>query len=380
MSRAQKTDEPYMRRALALAQKGEGSTSPNPLVGAVLVKRGKVIGEGYHVAAGLPHAEINALADAKKRGMDPTGATMVVTLEPCCHTGRTPPCTEAIIAANIRRVVIGVVDENPCVAGCGVLTLRSAGIDVTTGVLEKRCRSINAPFFHKMLTGKPLVVIKAACSLDGKIATRTGHSQWISGPAARRYAHRLRARYDAICVGLGTVLADDPQLTYRGSRKAAHPLRVILDSRARIPLDKNVVSGNLPGKTRIAVTDKAPKTRVRALAALPGVEVATISSRAGRIDPASLVEHLGGLGLNSLLVEGGGTVLASFIDAGVVDLVRLVLAPMFIGGTEAKPVIGGKGVPTLDLAPRLERITTGRLGEDLLIRGWFKKNRLACEI
>lgn len=368
-----------MRRALRLARKGEGFTCPNPMVGAVLVRRGRVIGEGYHAAAGLPHAEINALADARAHGRDPAGATLYVPLEPCCHVGRTPPCSDAILEAGVSRVIIGVTDANPCVAGGGVLALRAGGISVITGVLEKTCRRQNEPFFHHVLTGRPLVVIKAACSLDGKIATRTGHSQWISGPKALRYAHRLRARYDAICVGVGTVLADDPQLTYRGSRKVGQPLRVILDSTARTPPQAKVVCGTLPGRTLIAVTAKASKRKIALLTSRPGVEAKVFPSRQGRIHLPAVVDHIGQMGCNSLLIEGGGTVLAAVIDAQLADQLRLVIAPMIIGGKDATPVVGGRGFATLSDALRLENLSVGKLGGDLLIRARILRRDIRCD-
>jgi diaminohydroxyphosphoribosylaminopyrimidine deaminase / 5-amino-6-(5-phosphoribosylamino)uracil reductase len=366
-----------MRRALTLARRAMGFTSPNPMVGAVIVKRGKTLGEGYHHCCGMAHAEVEAIADAKKRGFNPSGATIYVTLEPCNHYGRTPPCTEAIIAAGIKTVVIGIADPNPCVDGTGILTLRVAGVRVLTGVLEKQCLDLNEPFFHKINTGKPLVILKAACSLDGKIATRTGHSQWISGAKALRYAHKLRAKYDAICVGLGTVLADDPQLTYRGSGKAAHPLRVILDSECRIPVESKVVSGGLPGKTLVATTSKAPKRKIRQLEKL-GVEIAILPRKSGKIDMNALVDELGDRGINSLVIEGGSEVFWSSFEAGIVDQVRFVMAGMVIGGTDAKTVVGGLGVATIDDAPRIDKVRVTRLGSDLLISGWIHREELEC--
>jgi len=373
MSDKSKKYEKWMSRALDLAKKGEGFTSPNPTVGTVIIKNNRVLGQGYHKAAGLPHAEIEALAEAKKRGENVKGATMVVTLEPCCHFGKTPPCANTIIKAGIKKVVIGAVDPNCLVCGGGIIDLRKKGIEIITGVLEKRCAKLNEPFFHMMKTGKPLVVIKVACSLDGKIATHTGQSQWISGPQALKYAHRLRARYDGICVGLGTVLADDPSLTYRGPRKAAQPLRIILDSLCRTPLSSKVVSGNLPGKTLIATTSKAPQRKMEALAKRPGVRVVVLPGVKGNIKLKGLVNHLSSLGLNSLLIEGGGTVLASALEEKIVDKARIIMAPIIIGGKSAPSVIGGKGFATLDKAARFKEIKVGRLGNDMLIKGYVEK-------
>jgi diaminohydroxyphosphoribosylaminopyrimidine deaminase/5-amino-6-(5-phosphoribosylamino)uracil reductase len=258
--------------------------------------------------------------------------------------------------------------------------MREKGIEVITQVLQKQCRKINEPFFHAITTGRPLVVVKVACSLDGKIATRTGHSQWISGPKALKYAHRLRARYDAICVGLGTVLADDPQLTYRGARKVGHPLRVVLDSRCNTPLGSKIVSGKLPGETLIATTKKSGKRKREALEKIPGVSVVVLPTHKGRVDLSALVQYLGKIGMNSLLIEGGGNVLASALEQDVVDQMRMVIAPMIIGGKDAVPVIGGRGFATIDEAMRLEKITVGRLGQDLLVRGLVKKQPIPiCE-
>lgn len=364
-----------MRRALMLAKKGEGFTAPNPMVGVILLKRGKVIGQGYHHAAGQPHAEPNAIEDARNRGYDPEGSTMIVTLEPCSHFGRTPPCVNRVIDAKIGKVVIGMIDPNPRVLGSGITRLQAEGIKVVTGVLEKECRRLNEPFIHKVTTGKPLVVVKIACSLDGKIATHTGHSQWISGPSALSYSHRLRARYDAICVGLGTVLADDPQLTYRGSRNVGQPIRVVFDSKCRIPLLSKVVSGELPGRTVIMATRKAPKSKIAALEKNPGVQVEILRTKKGRVDLAAAMDRLDLLGANGILIEGGGTVLASALEADIVDLVRVIIAPIIIGGTGAVSAIGGKGFATIDEALRLQDLKVGRLGEDLLIKGRVRKRK-----
>lgn len=360
--------EKLMRRALALAKRAEGFTSPNPMVGAVIVKNGRIIGEGYHHAAGQPHGERMAIADAKKRGNKLKGATIVLNLEPCCHVGRTPPCVDALIEEGIKTVVMGVPDPNPCVCGQGVCTLQDHGLKVVTGVLEKQCRELNEPFFHTITTGRPLVIIKSACSLDGKIATRTGHSQWISGKQALDYSHTLRARYDAICVGRKTVMADDPSLTYRGLRKVGQPLRVILDSSCAIPLKSKVISGNLPGKTLIATTKNAPKSRIVAMEK-HGVEVKIFPSKNKKVDLRALVAYIGKRGLNSLLIEGGGEVLSTALFAGIVDRAEIVLAPMIIGGTDAVGLIGGAGVARLEQAPRLDNIQIRRLGEDILVRG-----------
>lgn len=362
------TPQQYMTRALALARRAAGFTSPNPMVGAVIVKNGKIIGEGYHRAAGQPHAEIEALRMA---GEDARGATMYVTLEPCNHHGKTPPCTEAIIEAGIAAVHYAIPDPNPHVSGGGHQRLANAGITVSVGLGAPEARTQNRFFLHAVTSGKPYVIAKFAMSLDGKIATRTGDSQWISGAAAREAGHRLRQLCDVIVVGANTVIADDPRLTVRlPDVTPAHPLRVVLDSRGRVPLSAKLFSPNLPGKTIVATTKQMPADHRRQLNALPIETIILPQNRAGHVSPAALLDELGQRGYNSLQIEGGGTVLGAFFDAGLVDEVWAFIAPLVIGGSEAPTAVGGLGVARLSAALKLHHTTVTRMGDDFLLRGY----------
>lgn len=354
-------DSDYMKLALNLATKGAGWTAPNPLVGAVIVKDGRVIGEGFHARYGEAHAERNALADCNE---DPRGATMYVTLEPCCHYGKQPPCTEAILAAGISRVVVASGDPNPLVAGKGIEILRAHGVAVTTGVCEAEADAINAIFFHYMRTKTPYVVMKYAMTADGKIATATGASKWITGEAARRHVAETRHRLSAIMVGVGTVLADDPLLTCR-IQGGKNPLRIICDSHLRTPPEARVVTTAADVPTLIA-TCKADSARRAALEAA-GCEVLTVPEKDGRIDLAVLMTILGARGIDSVLLEGGGTLNWSALEAGIVQRVQCYVAPKIFGGAAAKSPVEGAGVGWPDDAFRLtnSRITT--LGEDILI-------------
>ncbi len=363
-----------MRRALRLARRGEGWTSPNPMVGAVLLRDGEVIGEGYHHAAGQPHAEIEALAECRRRGLDPRGSTMVVTLEPCCHHGKTPPCTDALLAAGVDHVFVAHRDINPLVCGNGVNCLEEKGIGVHVGVLSGPAQKLNEAFCKWMLTGKPFVLLKAASTLDGKIATADGSSQWVSNAPARRFAHRLRHANDAIMVGVGTVLADDPQLTCRLEYKSLcrHPLRVILDSNLRTPPGAKIVSGDLPGETLIAAVEGADPERAKKLVR-KGVSVEYFPRSAdGKIDLTALTDALGKRDITSVLVEGGGRVLAACLAAGIADKLALVLAPKIVGGESAITSFHGELARTMDDARRIYHLTIRRLGEDWLLEGYFR--------
>ncbi len=357
----------YMAEALRLAQRARGRTSPNPMVGAILVKDGRVVGTGYHPKAGEPHAEIFALRQA---GPEARGATMYVTLEPCSHHGRTPPCVEAIIEAGVAEVHIAMIDPNPLVAGRGKAALEAAGIRVVVGEHEAEARALNEAFVHWITTRTPFVMAKFAMSLDGKIATRTGDARWISGPASRRFTHELRDQVDAILVGAGTVLADNPQLTTRLDREdVRHPLRVILDSQGRIPLNVRVYDPALPGRTLVATTAAMPPSRREALLAR-GVDVWVLPDEDGRVNLTALVQRLGEHEVTTLLVEGGSTVLGAFFDQGLVHKVLAFIAPLIIGGNEAPTPVGGQGAERLASAWRLERVELKRLGEDVLIIGY----------
>lgn len=364
-------DELCLLRALRLARRGVGKTSPNPCVGAVLVRGGRVIGEGWHRRAGRPHAEVEAIADAARRGESARGATLFVTLEPCCTHGRTPPCTEAILAAGIRRVVVAATDPNPHHAGRGLTLLRAAGVTVELAPSESRTAKeaalLNEAFNHWIVTRTPFVTVKAAMTLDGKIATSTGESKWITGPAARRIGLQWRAASDAILVGIRTVLADNPSLTARDAAgRLRKPLRrIVLDSLARTPLDSAVVSDDSAPLTTVVVSRAAPAQRVRALAARVNVLVAPTAR--GRINLRWLLAKLGAEGITRLLVEGGGEVNAAFLSAGLAQRVAFFYAPKILGGRDARPAVAGDGAKRLaDLVP-LRDVHWRRVGDDLLL-------------
>lgn len=381
--------ERYMARALELAARGAGWTNPNPQVGAVIVKDGRIIGEGWHTAYGKLHAEREALADCTE---DPRSATIYVTLEPCCHWGKTPPCTEAIIEAGIARVVVGAPDPNPLVAGKGFEVLREAGIEVVEGVLLDKCRAINEVFFHYIQTGLPLVIAKYAMTLDGKIATRTGASRWITSDVARAKVHEDRHRYAAIMVGIGTVLADDPELTSRiPGQETKNPLRVVVDSSARIPLTSNLVQTAHEIPTLVAVAAQAPAERIAALeeagcevfvspvestsprsiveqSTRKAVAKAAQPAKHDRVDLPALVAYLGKeKSIDSLIVEGGATLLWSFFSQSLVDRVQVYVAPKVFGGAGAPSPVQGLGVETPAGAIKCSTPSITRLGQDILL-------------
>jgi diaminohydroxyphosphoribosylaminopyrimidine deaminase/5-amino-6-(5-phosphoribosylamino)uracil reductase len=353
-------DSRFMRQAVRLARRGLGRTSPNPPVGAVVVAGGRVVARGYHRGAGCPHGEIEALRAAGPRSR---GATLYVTLEPCNHHGRTPPCTEAILAAGVRRVVFGVRDPNPRVRGGGAARLRRRGIVVESGVEADACAELVAAFSSLVTRGRPLVTLKLAASLDGRIATRTGASRWITSAPARDLVHRLRNEYDAVMVGAGTVLADDPELTCR-LRGGRDPLRVIVDGRLRTPLTARVVSAAAAPGTVIATTTRSG----RKLDALRrrGVRVLTLPGRAATISLPALMRRLAADGVSSVLIEGGAVLAATAVRARVVDRAFFFLASKLIGG-DGVPMIGPLGVRTMDQTPALRVVRTKTLGPDLLV-------------
>ncbi len=394
-----------MRLALSLAKRAFGATSPNPMVGAVLVKKGKVLGRGWHRRAGEPHAEVEAICDARKKTANIAGATLYVTLEPCCTHGRTPPCTDAIRLDRIGRVVVGAIDPNPAHAGKGLKILRRAGIHVTAGVLAQEATRLNESFNHWIVHRTPLVTVKAAMSLDGKIATHTGESKWITGAKARAYGMKLRLGADAIAVGVNTILADDPSLTCRpqisglrgqqGAKsrddrygsgslvpaEAGVPIgtptlvgsglkvlrRIVLDSLGRTPLDSLIASDKFAWLTTVIVTKAAPKKRVAALS--KQVKVWVAPARRGRIDLRWLLRRLGAENVTSLLVEGGGEVNASFLLEGLAHRVAFSYAPKIIGGRDAIKALGGDGVRSLEEAIQLREVEWRLLGPDLLLTG-----------
>ena len=364
-------DAQFLRLALQLAQRGCGSTSPNPMVGAVLVKRGQIIGRGWHQRAGGPHAEVAALRDAARRGREPRGATLYVTLEPCSTHGRTPPCTQAIIDAGIARVVAATTDPNPAHAARGFRILKRAGIEVVTGVLAEEATRINESFNHWIVHRTPFVTVKAAMTLDGKIATASGESKWITGEAARAEGMKLRHGADAILVGVNTILADDPSLTPRtvqSSRfkvQSSNLRRLILDSRARTPLGAQIVNDASAHLTTIVVTKAAPARRVAALSRR--VTVWKAPARDGRVDLRWLLRKLGSENVTNLLVEGGGEVNAAFLLGGLAQRVVFFYAPKILGGRESRKAVAGAGARSLKDALSLSEPEWRRVGVDLMM-------------
>jgi diaminohydroxyphosphoribosylaminopyrimidine deaminase/5-amino-6-(5-phosphoribosylamino)uracil reductase len=376
----------YMRLALRLARRGYGTTSPNPMVGAVLVKGGKIIGRGWHRRAGNPHGEIEAILDAAKRGNSVKGATLYVTLEPCSSHGRTPPCTDAILKSGIKHVNIGATDLNPRHRGKGFEILKRGGVSVTAGVLAEECEKLNEAFNHWIVHRMPFVTVKAAMTLDGKVATASGESKWITGEKARAYGMKLRQGVDAILVGINTILADDPSLTLRCLKSNVQPpsskalrrsgslnsgerhtlRRIILDSQARTPHKAKVVNDEYARLTTIVVSRSAPAKRVSELSKRANVVVAPSNSRSG-IDLRWLLRRLGSENVTSLLVEGGGEVNASFLLRGLAQRVAFFYAPKILGGRDSIRAVAGKGVMRLNQAIRLTRIEYRRLGPDLLL-------------
>ena len=374
-----------MRQALRLAFRGYGVTSPNPMVGAILVQGSSVIGRGWHHRAGEPHAEIEAIRDAQKHGHITKGATLYVTLEPCCTQGRTPPCTDAISGAGIKKVVIGATDPNPRHRGRAFRILKRAGIDVTHGVLGEECARLNEAFNHWIVHRTPFVTVKAAMTMDGKIATASGESKWITSERARACAMQLRQGADAVLVGINTVLADNPSLTVRKVQgpeskvQSRKPRRIILDSQARTPLAAKVVADQHAALTTIVVSELAPKSRVSALAKRVRVLVAPLArgskfnvsskpcSGPSALDLRWLLRSLGADNVTSLLVEGGGEVNASFLLQGLAQRVAFFYAPKVLGGRDSRLAVAGAGVKTLDEAPRLADVEWQRLGPDLLL-------------
>ena len=357
------TDLEWMTRALTLAARGRGLTSPNPMVGAIVVREGALLAERFHERAGAAHAEAAALAAAGSRAQ---GATLYVTLEPCNHVGRTPPCVEAIVRAGIRRVVSATRDPNPRVKGGGAAALVAAGIDVTTPCLERDARELNRIFFTAVERQRPHVTLKWAMTLDGKIAAFDRHSRWITGEAARQEGHRLRSRSDAIVTGIGTVLADDPALTVRLLEPwPREPYRVVVDSRARLPLESKLLQTGSRSRVLVAVGEAAPPQRLAALESA-GVTVLACKSREGRVDVTDLAARLFALDVTSVLLEAGGDLTGAFVQARLVDRVAAFVAPTLLGGAEAPTPVGGHGF-TLPRALRLTSLTTRPLGPDWLL-------------
>ena len=356
-------DERFMRVALRLARTAEGRTAPNPMVGAVLVKAGRIIGQGFHRRAGCPHAEIEALSKAGRRAR---GATLYVTLEPCNHYGRTGPCSDAIIRAGIAQVVIAARDPNPMTNGRGLAKLRRTGIRVTSGVLEEEAQRLNEPFRKAMVARLPWVIAKVGQSLDGKIATVTGQSRWITSKAARQLGHQWRRRVDAIMVGIRTILQDDPRLTARsGPPRPGRPVKVVVDSRLRMPLRARCLSARPRAPTIIATTMR--RSARQALLERRGADVLVFPSQKGRVPLRRLFHTLARRGMQSVLIEGGGEVLASAFAERLVDRIVWFIAPALIGGRSSPGSIGGEGVGRLAQAIRLADMTVRRVGPDLCV-------------
>lgn len=358
----------YMRRALKLAQRAYGTTSPNPMVGAVLVKAGKVIGEGWTYPAGQAHAEINALRNVQRKGHSAKGATLYVTLEPCSTHGRTPPCTDALIKAGVKRVVVGATDPNPAHAGNGLKILQRAKIAVTSGILENECTRFNEAFNHWIIHRTPFVIVKSAMSLDGRIATRTGESKWITNEQSRAQGMKIRAGCDAIVVGINTVLRDNPRLTIRGEHaaKRTFPLRrIVLDPSARIQLNANLLTDEFSSSTTVVVTERASKKKIETLRKRTNVIVAPI--KRGKIDLRWLLKKLGQENVTSILVEGGGETNAHFLLNGFANRVAFFYAPIVIGGREAPRAVGGDGILKLEDKVVLEDVEWHSFGGDLLL-------------
>jgi diaminohydroxyphosphoribosylaminopyrimidine deaminase/5-amino-6-(5-phosphoribosylamino)uracil reductase len=350
-----------MRIALELAEKGAGQVSPNPMVGAVIVKEGRIIGKGYHERYGQPHAERNALSACTE---SPEGATMYVTLEPCCHDGKQPPCVTAILEAGISRVVVGSGDPNPLVNGRGIRILREKGVSVEEGVLKEECDSVNQVFFHYIRTKRPFVVLKYAMTMDGKIAAYTGVSRWITGKAARNHVQNQRSRFCGIMVGVGTVLADDPLLTCRipGGK---NPIRILCDSGLRTPLSARIIATAKQVPTILATCNSHQDAYVAYMEA--GCTVLPLPERNGHVDLQMLMQRLGQQGIDSILLEGGGTLNWSALESGIVQKVQAYLAPKLLGGQSAKTPVEGKGFPSPGDSIRLKNSRIVPLEEDFLI-------------
>ena len=358
------TDEQLMKRALELAKKGIGYVSPNPLVGAVIVKDGKIIGEGYHECYGQAHAEVNAVRNATE---DVEGSTIYVTLEPCAHYGKTPPCAELLLKSKFQRVVIGCLDPNEQVSGRGVKTLRDAGITVDIGILEQECLAINEVFFHYITTKRPFVVMKTAMTLDGKIATVTGASKWITDVIARERVHHLRNRLTGIMVGVDTVIADDPELSCR-IENGRNPVRLIVDSRLRIPIEAQVLGNQNLQRTIIGTTEMYDKEKYSVLGNM-GIEVIVLPTKDDRVDLRAWMKVLGEKNIDSILLEGGATLNFSMLKEGLVHQVQSYIAPKIFGGATAPTPVGGNGFEKIADAIQLEQLKVEQVGEDIWVCG-----------
>lgn len=361
-------DTRYMKLAISYAKRGIGMVNPNPLVGAVIVKENKIISTGYHMKYGEAHAEVNAFKNAGNE--DVKGATMYVTLEPCSHYGKTPPCANRIVEEGIKRVVIGSLDINPVVSGRGAQVLKAAGIEVETGVLEEECNKVNEVFNKYIKTKKPFVIMKWAMSVDGKIATVKGESKWISSSESRRFVHKMRNKYSAIMVGIGTVLKDNPRLTCR-IENGRNPIRIVVDSSLRMPIDSEIVKTARDIKTIVACTDKAAITDIKKIED-KGVNVICIDSgKDGKVDLQKLMTTLGEMGIDSILLEGGSALNFSALSENIVDKINVFVAPKIIGGDMAKGPVGSDGVTNLIECFNIKNLEFRKIGPDILIEGYI---------
>jgi diaminohydroxyphosphoribosylaminopyrimidine deaminase/5-amino-6-(5-phosphoribosylamino)uracil reductase len=363
----QDTDVKFMKEALRQARKGLGRTSPNPAVGAVIVRKGKIIAKGYHRKAGLPHAEVEVLGAL---GGKAPGATLYVTLEPCNHHGRTPPCTEAILRSGLKRVVVGMRDPNPDVKGGGCEYLKEKGLSVTTGVLEAECRRLNEAFLKFVTTGRPFVMVKSALTMDGWTGTAKGHSKWITNEKSRKFVHRLRDRVDAVLVGIGTVLSDDPLLTARLGHRSGHdPLRIIVDTHLRIPAKARVLNHNSSAET-IVVAGAGISSKNLKQFQKNGVSVITCPVKSGRIDLVALMGILGERFITSLLVEGGASIIGSMLREKLIDKFFIFKAPKILGGEDGIPMAAGRGPDKVDQCLCLKDLEVRRFGGDILFTAY----------
>lgn len=361
-------DEYFMKRALNLAEKGMGFTSPNPLVGAVIVKNGKIIAEGYHESYGENHAEINALNNAIE---DVYGTTMYVNLEPCSHFGKTPPCVNRIVKSGIKKVVVAMEDPNPAVSGNGIKILKENGIEVEVGILKKEAEKLNEIFIKYIITKRPFIIMKAGMSLDGKIATHTGDSRWVTGEKSREYGHILRQKVSSILVGVNTVIMDDPMLNTRLNKiECKDPIRIVLDSYGRTPLTSKILNIN-PSNTIIAVTNLAADENIKAFKER-GADVIITPAKNHKVDLEFLIEELGNKKIDSLLIEGGGEVNFSFLKENLVDKVIFFIAPKIIGGKDAKTPVEGEGVECLEDAICLQNVQITNMGKNIMVEGYLK--------
>jgi diaminohydroxyphosphoribosylaminopyrimidine deaminase / 5-amino-6-(5-phosphoribosylamino)uracil reductase len=363
-------DLKYMKRALALAKRGAGWVNPNPMVGAVLVKDGRIIGEGFHEFFGGPHAEVNAIRAAESSSQQVEGSTLYVTLEPCAHDGKTPPCVNLIAEKKIAGVVMGITDPNPLVNGQGIRFLQSRGIEVEVGVMEPQIRELNEIFIKYIHTGQPFVVLKSAMTLDGKIATVTNASRWITGERSRKMVHHMRQQLSAVMVGVDTVIFDDPMLNIRLKGEWKNPLKIIADTHGRIPLAAKVLTHD-PQLTIVASSELAGKKKLKDIERT-GAQVVICPLKSNRVDLPFVVKSLGAMGIDSVMIEGGSTIAFSALQERLVDKVVSFIAPKILGGINAPTAVGGTGISSMDDAIGLVNMRTRKIGQDIMLEAWIK--------